>query len=61
MAAVKPYWLCKDVRGFDECERCLRNPERPDNILAALEPGQRMQMPMTNADGCADVKPASVE
>jgi hypothetical protein len=56
---VKPYWLCKDVRGFDECERCLRNPERAENVMAALEDGQSMRIPIASERSCADAKPAS--
>lgn len=54
---MKSYWLCKDVIGFPECDRCIRNPERPENVMSALEPGQAMRMPMTSERGCADVKP----
>lgn len=35
---MKPYWLCKDVRGFNECDRCMRIPRASEHACADVKP-----------------------
>lgn len=51
---MKRHWLCNDVQGLPQCDNCLRNPERQDNLMAALEVGQQWRKPMASERGCAD-------
>lgn len=51
---MKMHWLCNDVIGLSQCDACLRNPERPENIGASVDAATQWRKPMANAKGCAD-------